>query len=370
MPTRILVIEDEATLRHDIVEMLEYESYTVTQAANGTEAVLLLKEKMPDLVLCDIVLPDFDGYRILEKIRNTEGYQRLPFIFLTAQSDRSFMRHGMELGADDYLTKPFSRPELLAAIQTRLERYRINTDLRNDDLENAKKRLSRMVAHELRTPLVSISMIEQLISNKLDTLEPEDMRDLLETLKSGSHRLQHLVEQMVLMTQLDTATLRQEDLEKYGQVSDIWSVLEAGVETARRFAYRHPHGQVMLKSVNEVLNVLCHTQALRHAFAEIIANALDFSPPGSTIVIAQKRTNKFAWITVVDNGPGMTTHRLQLALRPYEQINREKTEQQGMGLGLPLAKKLIELQKGDIIFRPVASGGTQVVIQIPLHNAE
>lgn len=368
MTAKILVVEDEAALRANIVEILQLEGYATIEAGNGNDALSKLQDSMPDLVLCDIALPDIDGYQVLEHIRSIEGAKRLPFIFLTARVERSFMRHGMELGADDYLTKPFSQAELISAIKARLDRFQLISDYRNEELEKAKKRLTHMVAHELRTPLVSITMIEELISRKLDTLGPEDMRELMDTLKLGSHRLQHLVEQMVLMTQLDTNVLCPENIEVSGRMSDAWSIVEAAVETARHFAYRHPHGQVMLKSVTEVLQIKCHQQSLRHAFAEIIANALDFSPAGTLIVVAQKRFNNNAWITVVDNGPGMTTNRLRLAMRPYEQINREKMDQQGMGLGLPLAMKIVELHGGEILFRPIASGGTQVVIQLPLHQ--
>ena len=113
------------------------------------------------------------------------------------------------------------------------------------------------------------------------------------------------------------------------------------------------------------LYVKCHTQALSHAFAEIISNALDFSPEGTKVIISHNKHGAFSEISIVDTGPGLTTRRLQRALLPFEQIDRQKQEQQGMGLGLPIAKKIIEIHKGSIIFQKTANGGTKVSIRVP-----
>src|SRR5690606_31862966 len=153
----------------------------------------------------------------------THTTSRIPFIFVTARVDRTFIRHGMESGADDYITKPFSDHELLAAIRARVKRYQSLTEYGNVELEKAKKRLTQMVSHELRTPLVSIAMVQELISKKLDALSPDDIQELMQTLKSDNQRLSHVVEQMVLMTQIDTDILSPEEIAKHGIIVPIWS---------------------------------------------------------------------------------------------------------------------------------------------------
>lgn len=120
--TKILVIEDEELVRLNLVEMLEAEDYEVVGAPNGMIGVMWALDCIPNLVICDIMMPELDGYDVLETLRQDPVTATIPFIFLTAKADKASIRQGMELGADDYLTKPFTRSELLQSIRTRLKK--------------------------------------------------------------------------------------------------------------------------------------------------------------------------------------------------------------------------------------------------------
>jgi two-component system alkaline phosphatase synthesis response regulator PhoP len=119
---KILVIEDEMEIRANLIDLLEAEGYDVIGADNGLTGILGAFEHSPDLVLCDVMMPELDGYEVLAALRQEPETALIPFIFLTAMADKLDVRQGMNLGADDYLTKPFSRSELLSAIATRLEK--------------------------------------------------------------------------------------------------------------------------------------------------------------------------------------------------------------------------------------------------------
>ncbi|GAB3794917.1 hypothetical protein GCM10028819_10070 [Spirosoma humi] len=123
MPPKILLIEDEEQIRKNLLDILSLKGYQVVAAADGLEGVDIAKQQPPDLILCDIMMPHLSGYHVLELIRRHEPSMFVPFIFLTAKSDMVDLRRGMELGADDYLTKPFSTKDLLAAIESRLKRH-------------------------------------------------------------------------------------------------------------------------------------------------------------------------------------------------------------------------------------------------------
>lgn len=120
---RILVIEDEPEMLRNMVTLLSMEGFQTHQAANGRLGVEVAKRELPDLVLCDVMMPELDGHGVLEQLRADESTRGLPFIFLTARGERSDIRTGMNLGADDYLTKPVDADELLTAIRARLERH-------------------------------------------------------------------------------------------------------------------------------------------------------------------------------------------------------------------------------------------------------
>ena len=120
--TTILLIEDVKDIRENTSEILELAGYNTIPAENGNEGVRMAKQYLPDLIICDILMPDIDGYHVLEQLQNMRSLREIPFIFLTAKSERIDLRKGMEMGADDYVTKPFTGEELLAAVSIRLER--------------------------------------------------------------------------------------------------------------------------------------------------------------------------------------------------------------------------------------------------------
>lgn len=124
----ILVIEDQPVMRHKTVTILKMEGFEVLEAADGAEGVRLALEELPDLILCDIMMPDQDGYDVLQAVRVNRAAATTPFIFLTAKGEKGDFRSGMNLGADDYLVKPTPRVELLEAIEARFERQRLNEE--------------------------------------------------------------------------------------------------------------------------------------------------------------------------------------------------------------------------------------------------
>jgi DNA-binding response OmpR family regulator len=126
--TKILVIEDDIDLRANLVDLLELEGYEVVFAENGEEGLSRVYQDQPDLVVCDIMMPKLSGFEVLKELRARQDNYVIPVIFLTARADRASIRQGMEMGADDFLTKPFTQQELLRSIRTQLEK---RTALRN-----------------------------------------------------------------------------------------------------------------------------------------------------------------------------------------------------------------------------------------------
>ncbi|MEM9164457.1 MAG: response regulator, partial [Cyanobacteria bacterium P01_F01_bin.4] len=193
---KILVIEDEAQVRENIREILELNDYTVLSADNGQAGLQVAQTQLPDLVLCDVMMPVMDGYGVLESLRQTTQTAAIPFVFLTAKADRANLRQGMNLGADDYLTKPFETRELLAAIQARLAKQQlveadrservqqqeaINQALNKTQLQaketqklaDIKDELLRKISADLREPLSNINVAIHMLSKTDDEAERE-----------------------------------------------------------------------------------------------------------------------------------------------------------------------------------------------------
>ncbi|TYA92306.1 response regulator [Seonamhaeicola marinus] len=127
---RILLIEDDVILRENTSELLELSNYEVTTAPNGKVGLQTALEILPDIIVCDIMMPELDGYGVLEGLSKNESTKYIPFIFLSAKTERKDVRKGMDLGADDYITKPFEEEELISAIESRLAKTSILQDIR------------------------------------------------------------------------------------------------------------------------------------------------------------------------------------------------------------------------------------------------
>ncbi|MEN8798537.1 MAG: response regulator [Flavobacteriaceae bacterium] len=132
---RVLLIEDDNVLRDNTAELLELAQYEVLTAANGNKGIEIARRSHPDIIVCDIMMPGIDGYQVLEVLAEHQSTKRIPFIFLSAKTERRDIRKGMELGADDYITKPFEEAELIGAIESRIARTIILGELQRQEAE-------------------------------------------------------------------------------------------------------------------------------------------------------------------------------------------------------------------------------------------
>lgn len=367
--TTILVIEDEQPLLEEIGDTLQFEGYEVCTAQNGLAGVRQAQSNTPDLIVCDISMPELDGYGVLLELRKNPATVTVPFVFLTARADKSFMRHGMELGADDYITKPFTHNELLAAVRSRLQRHSALSDRYGQELEQMKSSLARMVVHELRTPLVSVQLAKDIIERQLGRLSPASTKELMDAMGLGINRLNHVVEQMVYLTQIETGLLNRNDILENGIITPIEQILTSSFTMARRFAYRNREGAIQIGEQGEAL-VVAYTQALKHALAELIANALDFTPERQSVEINHGQRDGQVWIQIIDHGRGIAPQDQSKLFQRFVQIGRETQEQQGMGLGLFVAQQIIAAHGGSLELNSVPNGGTMVTVKLPLAGHE
>lgn len=177
---KILVIEDEEFVRENILELLDAEGFEVIGAENGSVGVDVAKVMVPDLILCDVMMPKLDGFGVLAELRQDAKMAAIPFIFLTAKAAKSDFRQGMELGADDYITKPFTRAELLGAITSRLKKQAAVQEHFHTELQQAKEQLNYLIHHDSLTNLPNrLSLRERFKQVKLKHSESEKLVTVL-----------------------------------------------------------------------------------------------------------------------------------------------------------------------------------------------
>ncbi|MDX2100352.1 MAG: response regulator [Leptolyngbyaceae cyanobacterium bins.59] len=157
----ILVIEDESEIRESIQEVLEHRGFAVTTAIDGYSGLKIAREQLPDLILCDVMLPEMDGYEVIRELRQDLKTANIPFVFLTARAERGEMRRGMDLGADDYLTKPFALTELLRTISVRLKKQVLATERYTRHIQHLENALDHLVHHDSLTQLPNQTYLQR-----------------------------------------------------------------------------------------------------------------------------------------------------------------------------------------------------------------
>src|SRR5437879_243545 len=172
---KILVIDDEEWLREMVQMALAQKGYEVIEAGNGALGVEVARKELPDLVLCDVNMEKMDGYRTLSALRSEPPTAAIPFILMTGLADNAGMRHGMELGADDYLPKPFTIDGLYAAVDARLKKSQALRQEAERKLAYLRDNISLMLPHELRTPLNGILAYGAILTAEAATLQPGEI---------------------------------------------------------------------------------------------------------------------------------------------------------------------------------------------------
>jgi signal transduction histidine kinase len=360
--TRILLVEDDAALREATVEMLDAEGYEVVDAADGQAGVQAARTFVPELVICDIMMPIMDGYAVLDALRHDPVTATIPFLFLTAKADRGDQRRGMELGADDYLTKPFTRDELLGAIETRRTRFASVAQPMQRKIEDLRRVVARTVPHELRTPLTGILGFASLLKESQDPLNGDEVREWAGLILAAGERLSHLIEKHLLYANIEVLQQAPELLEneqtdftpEAGAVIAI--VAQLAVQEAGRDADLH------MTAITGAARV-CEDH-LSLMTKELMDNACKFSPAGSPITVSGGVDDSKFRLSVSDCGHGMTAEQIA-AVSAYTQFDRRQYEQQGTGIGLAMVRGLARIHAGELIIRSVLGEGTTAQITLP-----
>ncbi|MBN1659589.1 MAG: hybrid sensor histidine kinase/response regulator [Anaerolineae bacterium] len=361
----ILVVEDEPYILEIVSFLLTDEGYHVLKATNGLDALAVVGSEKPDLIISDVKMPGMDGFALCEQVRQDPNLAQTPFIFLTAKSERGDIRHGMGLGADDYLIKPFEPEELLAAVSARFARAaqtQAAIDRVGADLQDS---IIRTLTHEFRTPLALIVGYTELLESSGQEMVIKELESILEGLHTGSARLMTLVEDFLLLSKLSTGALQRQ----------VASVAREPISPDLVIASRTDVAADKARSRRVALLTDCQAPAARIAILKehlveivdrLIDNAIKFSKPtGGRVTVATVLDGERWRLTVADEGIGMRAEALPWIFEAFRQVDRDKLEQQGSGVGLTIVRGLVEGYGGTITVRSAPGEGSTFSIWLP-----
>lgn len=357
---RILVIEDEPSVLTNILKTLEFENYNAFGAENGISGLTMAKEKFPDLIICDVMMPEMDGYGVIGELRKDPLTAGIPFIFLTAKADRFEQRQGMELGADDYITKPFTRKELLTAINTRLKKQEIIHNKSQEKLDELRTSISRALPHEFRSPLNGILGLSEILIGEYDTIDRKELLELVQEIYNSGQRLHRLIQNTLLYAELELAESNLDKIKLLqGNISSIKDFISHIAITKAKLESREND---LTMEIEDGSACISETN-LEKIIEELLDNAFKFSSSGDSVHIITRFDNMFH-LYVIDKGRGMNPLQIN-GIGAYVQFERRIYEQQGVGLGLVIARRLVEFAGGNFSIESEIGKETTVHVCLP-----
>lgn len=358
-PRRILVVEDAHSLRRDIVEMLGFEGYEVFDAENGKRGVDRARETLPDLIICDIMMPVMDGFQVLDALRSDPATATIPFIFLTARADRLDWRIGMQSGADDYLTKPFTAKELIATVNARLERHAAIVRTSEQKIEVLRGNIITAMPHELRTPLNVIMGFSNLLMMDAGVVDTRHIENMCGHINSAANRLYRLVENYITYgyTELLLSDERRRALLRNGLMFHPRASMQVYAQDRTR---QYGRESDLVLEITDAERLAIHEDYFKKVVEELIDNACKFSTLGTPITVrAGLEADGHYHLRVNDHGRGMTLEQIT-QIGAYMQFERRVHEQQGSGLGLIISQRLVQLHGGSVTITSTKDDGTTI----------
>lgn len=369
MSSHILVVEDHEPLREIICDTLLDAGFEVTAAEEGQAALQAMQRRRPDLIVSDIMMPLMDGYEFYAAVQATPEWITIPFIFLTAKAEREDILRGKQLGAEDYLVKPFDAETLVITVQARLRRAQIVQERLQMDLEQLKSKIMVLLSHELRTPLTYVYGYTELAMGKADTAASGQLQGFLGLIKHGVDRLVKLIEDLLLLVEFDSG-FKQVECRQKMQVCQNLRATVGGLVAVQQDKASAQGVRLNMHSPKALPPVVICESFLLQALKRLFDNAIKFTEAKEApqVTVTLSHDAEWVYIAIADNGMGMPPEALPNLFQSFYQVNRETLEQQGAGLGLAIAAALIRAQDGKITVSSIFGEGSTFTVQLPLNR--
>ncbi len=362
---KLLVVEDEAVVLANILELLDSEGYQAVGARDGEEAFRLLQEDRPDLILCDVRMPRLNGLGLLARIAQDSALANIPFVFLSALKERADLRSAMALGADDYITKPYTRKELLDAVRRRLDKHEA---LRSEARRNAQsfyEGLVKALPIEMTRSLAQIKQLAEELAASNGQIDAEQVRSTGQKIQQAAERLSHSAANYLLLSRLNASTPA--ELAGHAAETPGLDVQRALEEIALSTAWQHGREEDLHLDLREGRLAVNET-SFQIIAEETLASAFEHTTPGSLVELtaALSPLDGMFRMVISHHGRGFTHAELE-GLRQTDMKRSDDFLE--IGVGMILARKLVEILGGEFDIQSEPGQGTRMVVDFPLSQS-
>jgi two-component system sensor histidine kinase/response regulator len=361
---KILIVDDLPTNLQVLAGILHNTGFQIFMATSGKQAIAIADAKQPDLILLDINMPEMDGYETCGILKENSKTKAIPIIFLTALTDTQDIIKGFELGAVDYVTKPFKSAELLARINTHLELMETNQKLAQSEKQLSKTNASKdkffsIIAHDLRGPFQGSLGLTELVMMDNTFFNQEDLLDLIKKIHKSQRNLLNLIENL-----LDWSRVQTGSLEYKPEIIKCNDLIE---EIIKLFVDISSQKNIQIsfdKSANA--EIFADYFMIQTTIRNLISNALKFTPMGGNITISCTQEQNICIIKISDNGIGISKDDLRKIFRiDVNHTTIGTNKEKGTGLGLILCKEFVETNHGTIEVESELNKGTSFTLTLP-----
>ncbi len=373
MSATVLILEDDQPLMEGIRDILELQGYRILTAVNGLEGLRVMHSctQPPDLIVSDIMMPEMDGYEFLAAVQSNPKWVDIPFIFLTAKGEKEDVREGRMLGADDYVVKPFEVDDLVVRIASKLRRSRQLRQTQESRITDIKRRILNVLHHEFRTPLTYVVAYSDLLDGSdISEMSLEDIKEFLSGINSGAQRLRRLVENFILLVELETGEAATTFAWRKRPINEVASIFSAAEENVQQALQTFGVTLEIVQPTN-LPALVGDAEYLKVVLIRLLDNGIKFSnKPNSVVTLSTSFDERYVYFHVSDRGRGIAPEELPNIFEVFYQIDRHKFEDQGIGAGLAIVKRIVELHNGVLNVQSRLGEGSTFTIGIPRAASE
>lgn len=350
----ILIVDDVAKNIQVLGTLLSKFDCELAVAMNGQQALNTIDRIKPDLILLDIMMPVMDGFEVCHRLKSAKETKNIPVIFLSAKSETEDIIKGFELGAIDYITKPFIGSELLARVKTHLSLKRIKEDLQEEI--TTKNKFFSIISHDLRDSFgIILSFTKLLQHNNLSKAEADEM---LTNIANTTENTMELLENLLHWARSQTCGINMDPAQL--QIQDM---AEEIMRTTKDLAVKK---DITLTSLVDSETVFADKNMALLIIRNLVSNAIKFTPRGGQVTLNSEEQEHAVKIAVTDTGIGMASDKTEKLFHIDTKVSTPGTEnEQGNGLGLILCKEFAECNGGEIGIDSSPDKGTTVWFTLP-----
>ncbi|MDM8559967.1 hybrid sensor histidine kinase/response regulator [Candidatus Parabeggiatoa sp. HSG14] len=365
----ILVVDDNLQNLKVLGNTLIENGLNPAIAKSGASALAFVKKKLPELILLDVMMPEIDGFEVCKRLKQDIATKDIPIIFLTAKTEIEDIIDGFELGAVDYVTKPFNTKELMTRINTHLElkAARDTIFLQKEELKHAnatKDKFFSIISHDLGNLFNTLIGFSSLLTTQNKNLSTAQKEDFLQRMLNASNKGYNLLKNLLEWSRVQTGHIVSKPT-----ALNLQEIVADNIDLSRNHAYSK--GIELSSSISETTIVFADRNMLDTVIRNLLSNAIKFTPAGGRVEITSqgKNTEEEIVVSISDTGVGIIPQDIEKLFRiDVSHTTIGTGEEKGTGLGLILCKEFVEKNGGTIWVESEVGKGSQFYIRLPVQQ--